>query len=276
MLEERDDGEAALPPILPDPWRLQVRHDGHVWQDDPPPAGAQLRLQGERTGHQIDATQHSSPPGAATVLSQQHSLHSAPQAACDQRTNPVMAIRTPPNHKALSLLAPNPPAPLPPPRQGPHFWDETSWPPPKEQKPPRDFDWYVDVFSGAAKKMAEDPSAVTGEASSNTYSGVYTYLRCAGHTGACGAQGTQGPVVLRRAGQGSRHAGNWVGQQACRQLGGAPGMQATLPAACMLLHSWMEATPQHLAPQLLRPVPSTPALHSHATSCRCVYYHTVP
>ncbi|MEW5318348.1 MAG: hypothetical protein WDW38_009575 [Sanguina aurantia] len=63
--------------------------------------------------------------------------------------------------------------------KGPHFWDECPSPPRSAcTAPPNgDFDGYVDLFKKGAEQIAENPEAICGEASSNTYTGVYTYVR---------------------------------------------------------------------------------------------------
>eukprot|EP00798_Chlamydomonas_sp_ICE-L_P027171 gene27171-2411_t len=64
--------------------------------------------------------------------------------------------------------------------KGPHFWDECIWPPKGAcTVPPNgDFDGYVDLFQDAAKKIENNPRGITGDASSNTYTGAKgVYLR---------------------------------------------------------------------------------------------------
>lgn len=63
--------------------------------------------------------------------------------------------------------------------KGPHFWDECPWPLRGAcTAPPRgDFDGYTDLFEKGAYQMKGNPNMVTGEASSNTYTGVFTYVR---------------------------------------------------------------------------------------------------
>ena len=66
--------------------------------------------------------------------------------------------------------------------QGPHFWDESVCPaqrrPAKTSGYDGSFAAYVTVFDRAAALIRQTPSRITGEASSNTYTGVLTYLRC--------------------------------------------------------------------------------------------------
>lgn len=63
--------------------------------------------------------------------------------------------------------------------QGPHWWDECPYPPKGAcTAPPNgDFDGYVGLFEKGAAQIAQHPTAVCGEASSNTFTGVFTYVR---------------------------------------------------------------------------------------------------
>uniref|UniRef100_A0A7R9YQ49 Sulfotransferase n=1 Tax=Chlamydomonas euryale TaxID=1486919 RepID=A0A7R9YQ49_9CHLO len=63
--------------------------------------------------------------------------------------------------------------------KGPHFWDECPYPPRTAcTAPPNgDFNGYVDLFEKGAYQMKTNPIMITGEASSNTFTGVYTFVR---------------------------------------------------------------------------------------------------
>jgi len=63
--------------------------------------------------------------------------------------------------------------------KGPHFWDECPYPPRGAcTAPPNgDFDGYVNLFEKGAYQIKANKELVTGEASSNTYTGVYTFVR---------------------------------------------------------------------------------------------------
>ncbi|KAG2482249.1 hypothetical protein HYH03_018812 [Edaphochlamys debaryana] len=63
--------------------------------------------------------------------------------------------------------------------KGPHFWDECPYPPKGAcTAPPNgDFDGYVDLFAKGAEQIKQNPLAIVGEASSNTYTGVFTFVR---------------------------------------------------------------------------------------------------
>lgn len=63
--------------------------------------------------------------------------------------------------------------------KGPHFWDECTYPPKGAcTAPPNgDFDGYIGLFDKGAQQIKENPLAIVGEASSNTYTGVFTYVR---------------------------------------------------------------------------------------------------
>lgn len=63
--------------------------------------------------------------------------------------------------------------------KGPHFWDECPFPPRGAcTAPPHgDFDGYADLFEKGAYQMKAQPTMITGEASSNTFTGVFTYVR---------------------------------------------------------------------------------------------------
>lgn len=63
--------------------------------------------------------------------------------------------------------------------QGPHFWDECPYPPRGAcTAPPNgDFDGYVGLFDKGASQIQANPKMITGEASSNTFTGVYTFVR---------------------------------------------------------------------------------------------------
>ncbi|KAG2452263.1 hypothetical protein HYH02_003287 [Chlamydomonas schloesseri] len=63
--------------------------------------------------------------------------------------------------------------------KGPHFWDECPHPPKGAcTAPPNgDFDGYVNLFEKGATQIKSNPLAIVGEASSNTYTGVYTFVR---------------------------------------------------------------------------------------------------
>ncbi len=63
--------------------------------------------------------------------------------------------------------------------QGPHFWDEAAYPV-RVSKPGRydgSFPAYVGVFDKAAARIKANENAITGEASSNTFTAVYSHLR---------------------------------------------------------------------------------------------------
>jgi hypothetical protein len=63
--------------------------------------------------------------------------------------------------------------------QGPHFWDECPYPPAEggcTAGPSGDFQAYINLFSRAADLIRSRPDAITGEASSNTFTssnGIY-------------------------------------------------------------------------------------------------------
>mmetsp|Transcript_22066 Transcript_22066/g.61109 ORF Transcript_22066/g.61109 Transcript_22066/m.61109 type:complete len:398 (-) Transcript_22066:272-1465(-) len=65
--------------------------------------------------------------------------------------------------------------------KGPHFFDETRYP--SHAKPNRDgydgtFQAYVNLYDKMAVSIAQDPAVrITGEASSNTYTGVLAFVR---------------------------------------------------------------------------------------------------
>ncbi|GAX79940.1 hypothetical protein CEUSTIGMA_g7380.t1 [Chlamydomonas eustigma] len=63
--------------------------------------------------------------------------------------------------------------------KGPHFWDECPYPPRGAcTAPPKgDFSGYVDLFEKGAYQIKTNPIMITGEASSNTYTGVFTFVR---------------------------------------------------------------------------------------------------
>ncbi|EFJ42655.1 hypothetical protein VOLCADRAFT_107156 [Volvox carteri f. nagariensis] len=64
-------------------------------------------------------------------------------------------------------------------RQGPHFWDESAYPV-RVKRPGRydgSFPAYMSVFDKAAARIQANQAAITGEASSNTYTAVYSHLR---------------------------------------------------------------------------------------------------
>ncbi|KAG1659112.1 hypothetical protein FOA52_015905 [Chlamydomonas sp. UWO 241] len=63
--------------------------------------------------------------------------------------------------------------------KGPHFWDECPYPPRSAcTAPPNgDFNGYVDLFEKGAYQIKTNPVMITGEASSNTFTGVYTFVR---------------------------------------------------------------------------------------------------
>ncbi|GIL80774.1 hypothetical protein Vretimale_9126 [Volvox reticuliferus] len=63
--------------------------------------------------------------------------------------------------------------------KGPHFWDECPYPPKGAcTAPPNgDFDGYVNLFEKGASVIRTNPLAIVGEASSNTYTGVFTFVR---------------------------------------------------------------------------------------------------
>ncbi|KAG1668654.1 hypothetical protein FOA52_001260 [Chlamydomonas sp. UWO 241] len=62
--------------------------------------------------------------------------------------------------------------------KGPHFWDESNYPANrKSDKYDGSFPAYVRIFDKPASKIEKRASAVTGEASSNTFTGVLTYTR---------------------------------------------------------------------------------------------------
>ncbi|GIL59026.1 hypothetical protein Vafri_13998 [Volvox africanus] len=63
--------------------------------------------------------------------------------------------------------------------KGPHFWDESAYPV-RVKRPGRydgSFPAYVNVFDKAAARIQANQVAITGEASSNTYTAVYSHLR---------------------------------------------------------------------------------------------------
>lgn len=55
--------------------------------------------------------------------------------------------------------------------KGPHFWDECAWPVKGActVPPTGDFEGYINLFAPAAERIRTSPSAITGEASSNTF-----------------------------------------------------------------------------------------------------------
>jgi len=63
--------------------------------------------------------------------------------------------------------------------KGPHFWDECQWPPNGACTVPPTGDWegYVNLFDKAAGQIASHKTAITGEASSNTFTASEVYLR---------------------------------------------------------------------------------------------------
>lgn len=66
--------------------------------------------------------------------------------------------------------------------KGPHFWDESVYPVPAHRASDRryngSFPAYVSIFDRAALRIQEEPlSRITGEASSNTFTGVYSFVR---------------------------------------------------------------------------------------------------
>ncbi|KAL6763399.1 P-loop containing nucleoside triphosphate hydrolase protein [Haematococcus lacustris] len=63
--------------------------------------------------------------------------------------------------------------------KGPHFWDECPYPPRSAcTAPPNgDFDGYTNLFAKGAEQIRSDPRMVLGEASSNTFTGVLTFVR---------------------------------------------------------------------------------------------------
>jgi len=64
------------------------------------------------------------------------------------------------------------------PWKGPHFWDEAVHPARRRNdRYDGSFPAYVSVFDKPAKKIAESPRTITGEASSNTFTGVITFCR---------------------------------------------------------------------------------------------------
>ncbi|GMH38730.1 hypothetical protein BSKO_06614 [Bryopsis sp. KO-2023] len=58
--------------------------------------------------------------------------------------------------------------------KGPHFWDESRWPPPE---PSKGFPGYVDLFSTLGDRVENDTMSITGDASSNTFTGVKFFYR---------------------------------------------------------------------------------------------------
>jgi N-acetylgalactosamine 4-sulfate 6-O-sulfotransferase len=63
--------------------------------------------------------------------------------------------------------------------KGPHWWDECPHPPRGAcTAPPNgDFDGYVNLFEKGAYQIKTNPLMITGEASSNTFTGVFTFVR---------------------------------------------------------------------------------------------------
>ncbi|MEW5298129.1 MAG: hypothetical protein WDW38_001135 [Sanguina aurantia] len=67
--------------------------------------------------------------------------------------------------------------------KGPHFWDESTYPDLRKKDPARagkydgSFGAYVRIFDKAAAHIQRHPTAITGEASSNTFTAVYSHLR---------------------------------------------------------------------------------------------------
>lgn len=65
--------------------------------------------------------------------------------------------------------------------KGPHFWDEAPYPRRRAKDPTKydgSFQAYVAIFDKPAQLIALDPARrITGEASSNTFTAVLTYLR---------------------------------------------------------------------------------------------------
>lgn len=92
--------------------------------------------------------------------------------------------------------------------QGPHFWDECPYPANGSCSagPSGDFQAYVNLFNRAADLVRSRPDAVTGEASSNTFTSANgVYLRgfkgdkpWAGWAGAAGTNASM-PALLREA-----------------------------------------------------------------------------
>jgi N-acetylgalactosamine 4-sulfate 6-O-sulfotransferase len=65
--------------------------------------------------------------------------------------------------------------------KGPHFWDESVYPISAHRALDKryngSFPAYVSIFDKAAMRIQENPRRITGEASSNTFTGVYSFLR---------------------------------------------------------------------------------------------------
>ncbi|KAG2490123.1 hypothetical protein HYH03_011429 [Edaphochlamys debaryana] len=63
--------------------------------------------------------------------------------------------------------------------KGPHFWDESAFP--THQHRPGKYDGsfpaYVNIFDKPAERIKANKNAITGEASSNTFTGVFSHLR---------------------------------------------------------------------------------------------------
>lgn len=92
---------------------------------------------------------------------------SGPPRHADARRTVHSQCRTCP--KALSLCP-----------QGPHFWDEAAYPVRVKRAPGRydgSFPAYIGIFDKPAQKIKANPNAITGEASSNTFTAVWSHLR---------------------------------------------------------------------------------------------------
>ncbi|PNW78676.1 hypothetical protein CHLRE_09g387250v5 [Chlamydomonas reinhardtii] len=64
--------------------------------------------------------------------------------------------------------------------KGPHFWDEAAYPVRVKRAPGRydgSFPAYIGIFDKPAQKIKANPNAITGEASSNTFTAVWSHLR---------------------------------------------------------------------------------------------------
>lgn len=165
---------AQVPSLFQHHWRVQVRHDRPVLPPD------------------------SAPPGAESIQQRRVPRPCPPDGAAAAGSPPfLLPPRLPPSVPTSSsrvYFHSRPAIPIPCCRlththpAGPHFWDECPYPPkgPCGAGASGDFRAYVGLFTKAADMMRLRPDAVTGEASSNTFtSAAGVYLR--------------GPTMHRRA-----------------------------------------------------------------------------
>ncbi len=126
----------------------------------------------------VDATPracHYVPTPAARLLLRITSLSTATHAmAARGRDMKRLGVPLIPGHVCFNGL--------PPAAQGPHFWDEAAYPVRNKKFPTRydgSFPAYVSIFDKAAARIHANKNAITGEASSNTFTAVFSHLRCA-------------------------------------------------------------------------------------------------